>query len=184
VPSKLYKTWKFEQVDFFYSESVLQRIPIPHLKDLFSNLSKSMPDGGITFSRTDQADVNALGHADSQLWALNYLRYSEFYFNNVLSCRFNSQNRARESDFLKLFIDAGMQPVFIDSYVLESDISRLRNIKLASRFKDKPMDDVAIRSSLMVCINSTAHDDLECDKRIRNRSFSPELRKLSVKTSS
>jgi len=171
VSSKNYKNLKFEKVDLFYSQSVLHRIPAFHLKDLFSNISKSMVEGGIVFNRTDQADINALGHADSELWALNYLKYSDFYFNNILSCRFNSQNRLRESDFLKIFINEGMQPIFIESYVLDSDLSRLRNMKLASRFSSRPLEDVAIRSSLMVCKKSGVQNDIECNRVIRKVSF-------------
>ena len=171
VSSQNYNKLQLEDIDFFYSESVLQRIPTTHLEELFCNVSAAMREGGMVFNRTDQKDVNALSHADSELWPLHYLKYSDFFFNNVLSCRFNSQNRLRESEFVKIFIEQGLQPLFVESYILESDIERLKSLKLATRFCSMSLDDVAIRSSLIICKKTNDRDNVTCKRIIRKESF-------------
>ncbi len=79
VRSAWYKHLSLRQqpIDFFYSESVLQRIPIQHLRDLFRIVSGCLSGDGVAFHRTDQKDINSQRHVDTDLWALDYLRYSE-----------------------------------------------------------------------------------------------------------
>ncbi len=153
VASAEYKHLTINQrpVHFFYSESVLQRIPEKHLQDLFHVVSSNLSNDALIFHRTDQKDINAQKHVDTQLWALNYLQYSELFFNFFLSNKFNTQNRLRESDFIQLLGESGMIPIYLESYCRKDDIDKLRKFKVARRFKDKTTEDLSFRSSKIIC---------------------------------
>ena len=152
VTSAQYKNLaiEHESVDLFYSYSVLQRIPEPHLQDLLRVVSELMSDDAVAFHVTDQKDINSQGHVDTGLWGLDYLRHSERVFHLFLSPRFSSQNRLRESDFLKLFDGAGIPPVHVTGFCLQSDIDRLKTFEVAKRFEGKTLEDLATRRSRIV----------------------------------
>jgi hypothetical protein len=152
VTSSEYAQLTFEKpIDFFYSESVIHRVPADHLEDLFRVVGNRLGDGAVIFHRTDQSDINAQSHVDTELWALDFLRHREWVYNHFYSSRFNSQNRLRESDFLRLLDASGMSPVYVDSYLLRSDVDKLANFDVAPRFSDKTLDDLAVRHSKMIC---------------------------------
>ena len=146
-----YLTIKQQPVDFFYSESILHRLPVKHLQDLLQVVSGCLSNDAVIFHRTDQSDINAQRHVDTELWALNYLRYSEWFFNLFMSGKFNSQNRLRESDFLQLLDESGMSPIYLESHCRKDDMDRLRNFKVARRFKDKTIEDLSVKHSKIVC---------------------------------
>ena len=96
-------------IDIFYSDSVLQRVLERDLHSLLKDAGERlMRPGGVCFHRTDQCDINSHSHIDPGLWRLEYLKYSDWFFNTVISGRFNSQNRLRESDFIELLEASGM----------------------------------------------------------------------------
>lgn len=139
------------EIDLFYSESVLQRIPEVELR---SNLqfvgSELLRDGAAVFHRTDQKDINTQDHLDARLWGLDYLRYSDAFFKLFLSNRFASQNRMRESDFLDALSAAGINTIYLESYYDPADLARLETFPLAKRFRQKNLQDLANRASIMV----------------------------------
>ena len=129
-------------VDFFYSESVLQRIPERHLGALLKRARELMSPSAVFFHRTDQKDINAQDHLDSTRWHLAYLSYSGFVFNTFLSSKLNSQNRLRESDFLDLFNGAGLKVAYVESTVRSSDMERMRGFQVDHRFRGKALEDL------------------------------------------
>ncbi len=115
---------KSNSIDLFYSESVLQRIPQKHLKELINVVgNRLMTNEAVSFHRTDQKDINAQKHVDSNLWSLNYLKYNDWFFSWFLSSKFNSQNRLRESDFLLLFQTMGISNIYVESFYRQVDVS-------------------------------------------------------------
>ena len=67
-----------------------------------------------------------------------------------LSGRFNSQNRLRESDFLKIFDQSGLQVSYVKSYIFQSDVEKMKQFKVAKRFVHKSLEDLAVNSSLVL----------------------------------
>lgn len=133
-------------VDLFYSESVLQRIPERDLSALFGAMaSRYMAPGAAFFHRTDQKDIHAQEHvgASGELWALEYLKFEELFFRTIYSGRLTSQNRLRESDFTALLEKAGLVPDRILSECRSEDVRRMGRLRVASRFADYSMTDLA-----------------------------------------
>ena len=152
MPSREYKNFTIEanNIDLIYSESVLQRIPERHIRDFFQSIQANLSWDAMSFHRTDQKDINSQDHVDENLWALQYLKYPE-WMHWAMQCRFNYQNRLRESDFIELFVESNMPPICIYSYCKKGDVEKLASIKLATKFKGKPLEDIAIRSSIFIC---------------------------------
>jgi hypothetical protein len=148
-----------ESIDLFFSESVLQRIPIDHLKQVIETLSELLSSTGISFHRIDCKDINSQDRFyDSGLWALHYLKFSDFVWNLICSERLNSQNRLREFEFIDLLESAGVKTVYVESLRKKEDLERLRDFPLFKRFKEMPLEEVAVRCSKIVSTKSNVSD--------------------------
>lgn len=140
-----------KSIDFFFSESVLQRIPTVDLCEIMNHVgAKLMHCDGVFFHRTDQKDINSMDHVEGGLWPLEYLKYSDFVFHTFYSTRFNNQNRLRESDFIRIFEVANLHLREVHSFFYSKDIQRVEQAKLAHCFKGKCLEDVAIRHSKFI----------------------------------
>lgn len=136
-------------IDLFYSESVLQRIPEEDLRDTIPDVAtRLMSPAAVFFHRINPLDVNA--HLDRRLWYLNYLRYSDFFFRVFYSGKLNTQNRLRESDFVDLFTNAGLEVMYVGSYILREDLERLQKFPVDRRFTSKTIEDLATWRSKIV----------------------------------
>jgi hypothetical protein len=150
---------KPESIDLFFSESVLQRIPVDHLKQIIAALSELLSSAGISFHRIDCKDINSQDRFyDSGLWALHYLKYSDFVWNLICSEKFNSQNRLREFEFIDLLENAGLKSLYVESLRKKEDLERLRDFPLSKRFKEMPLEEVAVRCSKIVSTKSYVTD--------------------------
>jgi hypothetical protein len=140
-----------ESIDIFYSDSVLHRIPEKDLASLLKDVGERlMRSGSVCFHRTDQCDINSQSHLDTNLWRLAYLKYPDWFFDTIISGRFNSQNRLRESDFIKLLEASGVHVVWKESVLHREDLERMRTFKVAERFRGKSLEDLAtVRSTLI-----------------------------------
>jgi hypothetical protein len=140
-----------QSIDIFYSDSVLHRIPEKDLALLMKDVGERLiRPGGVCFHRTDQCDINSQSHIDPSLWQLAYLKYPDWYFDTIISGRFNSQNRLRESDFIEHLESSGVRIVWKESVLHEEDLERMRSFKVAKRFRGRSLEDLAtVRSTLI-----------------------------------
>ena len=138
-------------IGFFYTSSTLQRIPERHLRRNLKHIGTNlMQEGAVFYHETDQKDINSMTHIDGDLWGFDYLKYNSFFFNFVLCCRFNSQNRLRESDFLQILKESHMQADYVESVIHKSDFKRLKTVPLSKQFRDKKPEDIIIRQSKII----------------------------------
>jgi len=151
-------------VDLFFSESVLQRIPTDQLKRVIATVGGLLSSTGMSFHRIDCKDINSQDrHYDAGLWELYYLKYSDLAWNLMSSKKFNSQNRLREIEFIKLMESAGLNTLYVESLRKQSDVEKLRGFPLSKRFREMPLEDVAITCSKVV---STKSDAPETNRKI------------------
>lgn len=170
TPKKISKLdLEFHSIDLFYSESVLQRIPENDLKNMIEHIAgKILAKNSVFFHRTDQQDINSQNHADDELWSLNYLRYSKFFFNFLISGKFNSQNRLRESDFIEIFNSYGMNTTFVESYYKSDDEIKIKNFNVSSMFKKKNILDLITVHSKII---GTTHPDMKKSRNSLKRKY-------------
>lgn len=145
------------KIDLWYSESVLHRIPVKPLEASIAYICRNLlAEKAYFFHRLDQKDINAQGHVDKSLWKFDYLKYSDFVYDNIISCRFNSQNRLRESDFVQLFKKNGLTVLDVQSYIKEEDLERMKNFTPAPKFEKYTLEDMATAASIIIGKNSNA----------------------------
>lgn len=140
-----------KEVDLFYSESVIHRIPIKALTENIKYISTHiLADTACSFQRTDQRDINNRGRIDTQLWHLKYLKYSDFVYNNLICSRFNYQNRWRESDFIKLLEKNGLKTIFKKSFTEKEDVEKMKKFKVHKKFTHYTLQDLATSASIII----------------------------------
>jgi hypothetical protein len=139
--------------DLFFSESVLQRVPHANVTTLCDVISKHSSTDCVAYHRLDQKDINAQQHVDTGLWRLYYLKYSDWFYQ-LISTRFNSQNRLRESDFLELFSGTGWSTIAVESGYFRKDVEKLKSFSVAKRFHGKnDLDLATIYSRILLSRN-------------------------------
>ena len=128
--------------DLFFSYSVLQRVPVKDLIAYLEVAAKALRTGGHTLNVIHHADHHA--RHDKGLYPLDYLQYSDSFYNALQSKKLNFQNRLRHGEFVALLESAGLHTV--DEVLSGEDAEqfRARNIKLDKRFKDTPVEDLVI----------------------------------------
>lgn len=140
-----------DKINLWYSESVLHRIPVNSLEESTTHICKNLlADNAYFFHRLDQKDINAQGHVDKSLWKFDYLKYSDFVYDKIITCRFNSQNRLRESDFIQLFKKNGLEILEVQSYIKEEDLDRMKTFIPAPRFETHTLKDMATAASIII----------------------------------
>ncbi len=140
-----------EEVSFFYSESVLQRVPTRDLEVSLNYLGRHLLKlGGVFFIRTDQKDIHAQEHVDTSRWPFEFLKYSDRTFALMSSEKLNFQNRLRESDFVTMLEAAGLEVLRVGSSVKDEDVARMDRFNVYSRFEGYATRDLVTSASRFV----------------------------------
>lgn len=136
----------------FWTESVLQRVPERELSEVLSLVAEQlMAEGAWFFHRTDQRDIHCLPHARTGDHPLRYLSIDNLPYRLLMTGRFISQNRLRESDFESRFRSVGLLPRMVESRALEGDREFVRSLpRIAPQFAGHAEQDLATRASLFI----------------------------------
>lgn len=137
-------------VDLLYSESCLQRIPTPNLEKIFEILPALICETAISFNRTDTKDFNSIYF--KRLWGLDYLRYNDLTWSLMTAEKFNNQNRLRECEFIRLLESAGLNTLYVESFVKPEDVEKLKSFRVAKRFEGIPLEELAIVASKIISV--------------------------------
>jgi hypothetical protein len=131
----------FEDYDFVFSNSVLQRLPVSDLHDFVT--SKKAPHA-MHLHRIDCADFHVL--RNRRIRKLDYLLIDEPSWNWWTSHYINYQNRLRSFEFRELFESVGYFADVVDEHVEPNDIAFVENNRprLAARYRGCPSRDIAI----------------------------------------
>jgi hypothetical protein len=98
-------------VDFFYTDSVLQRMELADLHALLTEVHRFLREGGTNYHVVDCKDFHAIANATiPECW---YLTISDGLYNAMTSKYVNYQNRLRMPEFLRIFKEAGLQHIDI-----------------------------------------------------------------------
>jgi len=149
-------------IDVFYTESVLQRIPIKQLRNLLDAVVKKSSDELVMFHRTDQRDIHTLAHVGNNRWGLEYLKYSNWFFNTFISGRFTTQNRLREFEFAELFNSSGMNVVYLERRFCNLDVKKILDYpEIQSKYRDRTDEEIVARASIFVSVKKSLDITLE-----------------------
>ena len=126
-------------LDFSFSHSVLEYIPLASLRRLFHELRSLTKTTGVTahfVSLKDQFSV-----FDSDLSPFNYLRYSSRMWK-YLDSPLIPQSRLRSSDYLSALSDGGWTLFHQDSQL--GKLEDLASIPLAAEFQSYTTEDLRV----------------------------------------
>ena len=134
LPAEYSNLHHLNQIDLFYSESVLQRINVKFLDNLMLSLFQKMNYKSIFFHRTDQCDVNAQEHIVKIKNRLSYLRFNTFFFSLINSPKLNNQNRLREFEYIDLFKRNNFQIIYLFNRYSKKDLDYVKNSKIQNKY--------------------------------------------------
>lgn len=101
-----------KSVDCFYSVDTLEHIPCESLKDILCEANRILNSKGVTIHFIDYSDHYARG-SDNESARFNFLTYTDKEWSPFNSM-FQYVNRMRHSQYVDLFVHAGLKPISID----------------------------------------------------------------------
>lgn len=140
-----------ESVDIVYSNLVLEHVTPDALVDILDESHRILRPGGVAWHNIDFTDHYAATHKG--MTHVNFLRYSDKFWNKVGQNDILYQNRLRRSDYLKAFTKAGFE---IENIHDHWSPVNLHGVPLAPRFKFSEKGDISCTSSRIVlkkCLN-------------------------------
>lgn len=173
-----------EKIDFFFSESNLQRIPLNQMDPLFNILAFNFNNNAVSFHRIDCMDINTQKSRplyDPNLWKLEYLKYSDSKWESITTKRFGSQNRLRQYHFIEIFKGIGFEPIYIENYLTyKEDIDRIKRFNLNEKFKKIDPENVAITHFRFVATKNDKYINTTSKNFITSGAFPPSKPKWSI----
>jgi hypothetical protein len=130
-----------DSVDFIYSHTVFEHIPVHVLKDIMRESYRILSDDGLSCHYIDNSDHWA--QHDSSITTANFLKYSNSMWNLLNINALDYQNRLRSSDFDSLFNEAGFSIVRFDSSIDDKAVQFLKKSQPARRYERHSLEDLA-----------------------------------------
>jgi SAM-dependent methyltransferase len=145
-----------EDVDLVISRATFEHVPVEQLRVFLAQFHRILRPGGATCHVIDNSDH--WQHKDASLSRIAFLRYEETDWVWRLA-QVNTQgfqNRLRHSDYSALLEQAGFRTVLAHGAPDPGCLDDLRTLPLATRFRDKPAEDLAILTSLFIAVKPAA----------------------------
>ncbi len=124
-------------VQFFCSTSTLEHIPPDDIRRILSECGRIAAPGARISHIIDYADH--FKYSDQSVPLFNFYRYSDAAWRPYNPSN-HYQNRLRHGDFVRMFAEAGLEPVEIRSGSVPP--AALAGIPLAPRFRDRPQEEL------------------------------------------
>ena len=145
--------WNPEQIDLFYSESNIQRIPLDDFHKIVGGISELMPSGGLMLHQIDCSDIVAqrdFRTFSKDLHPFYYLVFSEDEWVRMGPREQGSQNRLREFEFYEIFCENGFQPLVIESIATLGHSEDIKGMGVEEGFLMQGSFEAGIRRSRML----------------------------------
>lgn len=134
-------------IDIFFSNSVLQRPHYKYLQKMIHDANRVVKLDGIFWHKIDCRDINWL--YDKGISEYHYLKYSDSFLKLISSESYSNQNRIRQCDFLRLFKEVGLEPIFLRSQRPENYREQLGTLKVNTRFRGYSLEDLAVTNFII-----------------------------------
>lgn len=140
-------------IDFFLSYTVLEHIPQKDLEDILSNMKHKLHKGSIMIHYIDYSDH--FSHSDPKISSINFLKYSNWYWNLIAGNKYMYMNRLRHDDFLNIFKKLKLNILFVKTVFSQDCYDLIKNdkIKLHHPFNSRPNKINAIIGSWFILNN-------------------------------
>jgi hypothetical protein len=129
-------------VDIVYTNGVLEHVPALDLWAMVLEHRRILGEAGIAFH-----SINLVDHyrtIDKNLSGVNFLQYSDRFWETFVNSSIHYQNRLRKSDYLRLFERAGAEILYCKEHIRDADLVALETMKIAPRFRGYSARDLAV----------------------------------------
>lgn len=131
-------------VDLVFSYGVLEHLTSQSLLELNAEHRRILRPDGLAYHWINLQDHYR--NTDRSLSGVNFLQYSEAFWERFINSSINYHNRLRMSDYIKLFKASKGEIVHSEKLVRESDLAALGRIKIDQRFRNYSNADLAVYS--------------------------------------
>jgi SAM-dependent methyltransferase len=142
--------------DFISSTDTLEHIPERDLRRVLGECARLLKPNGVFSSRVDLEDHYS--HFDQSLSDFNFLKFGDRSWR-LFNPSLHYQSRLRYPDFVRLLHECGFEIVRQrTSRVSDTELERLRKLRLAPRFRGYSLDELTVKGLLFVATtrNGTA----------------------------
>jgi len=151
VPGDAAKTKLPEKcIDYHISHRVYEHIPLTVIYDILKEGNRIIAEDGLFVNLIDYKDHFA--YMDSNISAINFLRFSDKEWSKYAGNRFTYLNRARHDDFVELFKSVGHEFLEVDPYIDKKVEEILENNELIldEQFRNKTKEILSIIESFFI----------------------------------
>ena len=131
-----------ESVDIHFSVTVLEHVPEPVLRGIFTEARRVLKPTGMALHVIDPSDH--FQHTDRSISAINFLQYSDDEWARIAANQFAYCNRLRASDYLKMFAEQSWNVREAKTVVNDESLAALRaGFAVDQRFQGYELEDIA-----------------------------------------
>lgn len=134
--------------DIIVSHSVLEHIPTDVLSRLLARCRSILRPGGLMVHNIDLSDH--FQQYDKSISRLNFLRYEDSLWKWTQLGSHLYMNRLRRFEYLDMFDDAGFKVLSATAGTRPDTTAELQTMPICSRYRNVPLDELAILSSTVV----------------------------------
>jgi SAM-dependent methyltransferase len=129
-------------IDLFFTFNVLEHMPLDGIVALIRESKRLLRPGGVAYHAVGLGDHYA--EFDGRLSRVNFLQYSDRWWNFWVQNHISYHNRLREKEFLAMFREQGAEILDVRSMIEQSDVAVIKNgQKLAERFRGMTPEELA-----------------------------------------
>ena len=132
-------------VDFHTSYNVLEHIPPEIIKAILKEGQRILKQDGIFIHCIDYSDH--FSHSDKSISSVNFLQFSDNYWDKIAGNRYMYMNRLRHDDFIDLFQNLNCEILVDEPNIDESLLLQKSGFKLDAKFSSKSDEAITIIGS-------------------------------------
>jgi SAM-dependent methyltransferase len=135
-------------VDFHTSYTVLEHIPPEIIKAILKEGQRILKQDGIFIHCIDYSDH--FSHSDKSVSSVNFLQFSDNYWDKIAGNRYMYMNRLRHDDFIDLFQNLNCKILMNEPDIDKNLIVQKLNFELDARFRSKSDEVISIIGSWII----------------------------------
>jgi SAM-dependent methyltransferase len=135
-------------VDFHTSYTVLEHIPPEIIKAILKEGQRILKQDGLFVHCIDYSDH--FSHSDKSISSVNFLQFSDNYWDKIAGNRYMYMNRLRHDDFIDLFQNLNCKILMNEPDVDKNLIVQKLSFDLDARFKSKSDEVISTVGSWII----------------------------------
>ena len=135
-----------ESLDFVYSNAVFEHVYVSDIKLIHSEANRILKPGGYILHNIDLSDH--FSHSDRRLSRVNFLKFSDKFWNFLTKNTFFYQNRLRLSEHAKMIEESGFKIIEKLTTCEEGELNSIDKINI--KFESYSKEDLAVTNVIFL----------------------------------